>query len=110
MQKQKEAFEIYKKLLAQSVGKANYVEENLEEDDMSDVCLDGHFNLEELTTKPQDNSMKPTLLFDHPKTRIHQSHAVLLRLILAVIESDQFPSVKLAAIETIARKGLDNGG
>ncbi len=51
--------------------------------------------------------MKPTLLFNHPKTRTHQSHAEVLRMILAVIESDQFTGAKLATIETLARKGLE---
>jgi hypothetical protein len=46
------------------------------------------------------------LLFDHPKTRIHVSHAEILKQILAVLESDLQQGLKLAAIETLARKGL----
>lgn len=50
--------------------------------------------------------MQPQHLFDHPKTRIHVSHAETLRQILAVLESDQFQGAKLAMIETLAREAL----
>lgn len=45
-------------------------------------------------------------LFDHPRTRIHVSHAETLRKILDVCESFAPPAHMLAAIEKLAREAL----
>ena len=48
-------------------------------------------------------------LFDHPKTRTHQSHADLLEKVLAICDGDEFYQVKIDLIKHLIRKEAKNG-